>query len=71
MLVTIVVAIVGYFIADFILQYKTGIEISSTLTTCWFAFWGSEVVALTTIKVTKVRKESDYTNTDVDSGNET
>ena len=58
MLVIIVLAIVGYFAANFILQYRFGIEISSTLTTCWFAFWGCEIVALTTIRVAKVGKES-------------
>ena len=59
MLVTIVIAIVGYFIANFILQYRMGVEISSTLTTCWFSFWGCEIVAITTIKVTKVKNEYD------------
>lgn len=71
MLVTIVIAVVGYFIANFILQYRAGIEISSTLTTCWFCFWGSEIVALATIRVTKVTKESDYINADVNTENET
>lgn len=58
MLVVIVTAIVGYVIADFILQYRMGIEISSTITTCWFSFWTVEIVALTGIKVSKVRNSS-------------
>lgn len=57
MLVVIVSAIVGYVIASFILQYYTGTEISSTLTTCWFSFWGAEICALTGIKVSKVFKK--------------
>lgn len=55
MLFVIVVAIIGYVIADFILQYRMGIEISSTITTCWFAFWGTEIIALTGIKMSKVK----------------
>ena len=68
MLVAIVIAIVGYAVANFYLQYNLGIEISSTLTTCWYAFWGSEIVALAAIKVTKTKhgasssaEEYDYT----------
>jgi len=56
MLVVIVIAIVGFAIADYILQYYMGMEISSTLTTCWFSFWGAEIVGLTGIKVSKVLK---------------
>ena len=56
MLVVIVIAIVGYFLADYTLQSKIGIEISPTLTTCWFSFWGVEIAALTGIKVTKICK---------------
>ena len=62
MLIVIVVAIVGYVIADFVLQYKMGIEISPTITTCWFVFWGTEIVALTGIKVSKVCKGTDSCN---------
>ena len=58
MLTIIVAMIVGYVVADFILQYHTGMEISSTITTCWFVFWGTEVAALAGIKVSKIFKES-------------
>lgn len=64
MLTVIVVAIVGYAVANFILQYYTGCEISSTLTTCWFAFWGTEIIGLTGIKVSKVIKERQYDDED-------
>ena len=55
MLVIVVVAIVGYAIANFVLQYNMGIEISSTLTTCWYAFWGSEIISLAAIKCSKTK----------------
>ena len=57
MLVVIIIAIVGYFVADFILQKNYGIELSPTLTTCWFSFWGVEIVALAGIRVSKVIKK--------------
>lgn len=55
MLVTIIVAIVGYVIASFWLQYRTGIAIDPTITTCWFGFWTVEIIALTTIKNNKTK----------------
>ena len=55
MLVVVCTMIILYTIADFALQYFTTIEVSPTLTTAWFAFWGSELVALTAIKTTKVK----------------
>ena len=64
MLVVIVVAIVGYVALDFVLQYKTGVEISPTITTCWFVFWTSEVLALMGIKLTKVKSNYDNTSGD-------
>lgn len=54
MLVVAVIAIVSYAIADFILQYHVGVEMSSTLTTCWHVFWSSEIFMLAGIKVSKV-----------------
>ena len=62
MLVIIVVAIVGYTVANYVLQSTMGIEISPTLTTCWFAFWGTEIIALAGIKVSKTIKSSDVLN---------
>ena len=66
MLVIIVIAIVGYVAVDFLLQYKIGTEISPTITTCWFVFWTSEVLALMGIKLSKVNK-SNYDNTSGDT----
>lgn len=59
MLVLICVMIIGYTAADFALQYFTSIEVSPTLTTAWFAFWGVELVNLTIIKTTKVKHGQD------------
>lgn len=60
MLVVIVSAIIIYTVASFWLTYVTGVSIDSTLTTCFYAFWASEVVALMGIKCSKVFKESKY-----------
>lgn len=56
MLVVVCIMITLYAAANFILQYFTSIEVSPTLTTAWFTFWGSELVCLTGIKVSKVLK---------------
>ena len=63
MLVIIVAAIIGYVIASFWIQYKTGIAIDPTITTCWFSFWTIEVVALTTIKNNKTKHGDSCDNT--------
>lgn len=65
MLVISVIAIIGYVVADFILQYQTGVEISTTITTCWFVFWTSEIFILAGIKGVKVLKRHDDDNNDV------
>ena len=62
MLVFIVIAIVCYTAADFALQYFTGIEVSPTLTTAWFSFWGVEIVSLAIIKTSKVKHNYDGRN---------
>lgn len=64
MLVIIVIAIVGYVAVDFLLQYKIGTEISPTITTCWFVFWTSEVLALMGIKLSKVKSSYDNSSGD-------
>jgi biotin transporter BioY len=58
MLIVIIIAIVSYAVANFYLQYYLAIEISPTLTGCWYAFWGTEIVALAAIKTNKVKHES-------------
>ena len=59
MLIVCCTMIILYAIADFILQYFNGIEISPTLTNAWFAFWGTEIVALAAIKTSKVKHGKD------------
>ena len=53
MLVVSVIAILGYVIGAFWLQLMTGIEISPTVTTLWFAFWTVEIWQLARIKINK------------------
>ena len=62
MLVVICTMIVLYAIANFVLQYYTQIEVSPTLTTSWFAFWGVELVSLTAIKTSKIKHNQDNDN---------
>jgi hypothetical protein len=64
MLVIICTMIILYTVADFALQYSTSIEVSPTLTTAWFAFWGTELVALAAIKTTKVKHGADAQTND-------
>lgn len=46
---------VTYAVVDVILQWKLGVEISTTLTGCWYAFWGVELINLANIKNKKVQ----------------
>ena len=64
MLVIICTMIILYTIADFALQYFTSIEVSPTLTTAWFAFWGTELVALAAIKTSKLKHNKDESPTE-------
>jgi uncharacterized protein VirK/YbjX len=70
----IVVAIVLYTVAAFILQFCTQVEISSTLTTCYFSFWTVEIVSLAGIKTMKVKGKKEeireVTNEDVSENDE-
>ena len=50
-----ITAIVIYTSASFAIQYFTGVEISSTLTTCFFSFFGGEMLIIGGIKISKVR----------------
>ena len=62
MLVLICIMIVVYTVADFVLQYFAQIEVSPTLTTAWFSFWGVELISLAAIKTTKVKHNQDSNN---------
>ena len=62
MLVIICTMIICYAVANFVLQYYTQIEVSPTLTTSWFAFWGVELISLTAIKTSKIKHNQDDDN---------
>lgn len=53
----IIVAIVLYTVAAFVLQFVTQVEISSTLTTAYFAFWTAEIIAIASIKNVKEKRK--------------
>ena len=59
MLVIICTMIILYTIANFALQYFVQVEVSPTLTTAWFTFWGTELVALAAIKTSKLKHKKD------------
>ena len=61
MLVISCIMITLYAAADFALQYFTSVEVSPTLTTAWFSFWGGELACLAGIKITKVIKGAEET----------
>lgn len=61
-LVLACIMIILYAAANFVLQYYTGVEVSPTLTTAWFTFWGSELFMLAGIKISKVLTNKDDTN---------
>ena len=62
MLVIACTMIILYATANFILQYFTSVEVSPTLTTAWFTFWGSELFMLAGIKISKVLTNRDDSN---------
>ena len=50
-----IIEITLYTILAFLLQFLGKFEISSTLTTCFFAFFGGELLVTALIKIFKVR----------------
>ena len=50
---------VAYAVADIIIQYQLNIELSPTLTGCWYTFWGVELINLANIKNTKTKHKVD------------
>lgn len=61
MLAVSVTVILAYTIVCLFIQYFTGFEVSSTLTTCLYAFFGSELFLLAGIRTSKVIKGYDST----------
>lgn len=60
LLVIVVAAITIYTVANLWITYATGVAIDSTLTTCFYTFWGSELFLLAGIRVSKIIKKPDY-----------
>lgn len=51
--------VAAFTLAAFVLQFKGLMEVSPTLTTCWFAFWGAEIISLAAIRTSKVKHNYD------------
>lgn len=60
-LIAACVAVVSYAAVAVIAHFVTGFELSPTLTTAWFSFWGVEIIALATIKNCKTKHHSEDT----------
>ena len=64
-----IVAIISYTIAAILLQMYTSMEISSTLTTCVYGFFGTELLGMAGIRIFdkkfENRESSDISNTDM------
>lgn len=57
-----ITAVAFYTAAAVVLQFCGFMEVSPTLTTCWFSFWTVEIVALAAIKRGKVKHGNKKTN---------
>lgn len=62
-----IVAIVSYTIVAILLQKYIGVEVSPTLTTCVFAFFGTELIGLAGIKMVDTKFSTDQSNIDPDA----
>lgn len=59
MLFVIIVAIALYTVASFYVVFASGVNIDATLTTCFYAFWTCEILALAGIRISKIKKNKD------------
>ena len=55
-----VLLILTYTIVSIILQFVAEVEVSATLTTCFYSFFGIEMLCLAGIKSRKVRYDYTY-----------
>lgn len=62
LLVVAVAAITIYTVANLWITYTTSASIDSTLTTCFYTFWGSELFLLAGIRVSKIKNNYDSTS---------
>jgi hypothetical protein len=65
MLVVVCTMIFLYTAASLILQYFTSIEVSPTLTTAWFSFWGVELINLMVIRTSKLKYPQNAAEEDI------
>lgn len=49
-----------YTVTAFVLQFVCGVEVSPTLTTCFYTFFAVEMLSLAGIKSRKVKYENTY-----------
>lgn len=59
-LTIVIVSVLAYTSAAFLLQFNGKVEISPTLTSCFFAFFTVEIFNLTSIKKSKIK--NNYTS---------
>lgn len=57
-----IAAIIAYTVAAILLQKYTYMELSPTLTTCVYAFFGTELIGLTSIKICDTKFEKGQSN---------
>lgn len=55
-----VLLILTYTVSAIVLQFVVGVEVSATLTTCFYSFFGIEMLCLAGIKSRKVRYDYNY-----------
>lgn len=65
MLAIIVIMVTVYTIASFWLAAVSGVLIDSTLTTCFYAFWGTELALLAGLKTSKILKSKNHDEEEV------
>lgn len=65
-----ITAVMLYTVTAFILQFVLQIEVSSTLTTCYFSFFGIELVNLALIKRGKTKARQSEITDNIFNGSE-
>ena len=60
----VIVSIFSFTIAAIWLQYKTSVELSSTLITCFYGFCTGELMMLASIKKAKVKNDYNQSESD-------
>lgn len=60
--------ITAYTASAVVLQFTGLMEISSTLTTCWYGFWTAELITLASIKNNKTKNDKKETREENERG---